>query len=687
MKLITVFRLVLIFSLTLASRIHAIPDLRLTIQNQNVVLTWPSETGQFFIVEHRVNLDESTPWVTLATSYPAATTGTRTTFTHIGVVSPSPSPGTGGSGGNGSPPLPTAVATTGFDPDLGPIEATMEPALRSPAPIRNANQRRLRIPSPTPPLPPEGRGQGKAALPNRPDFESTQFASLASPSDGSIGFYRVVQTGVKLYGLTSGQIVQGAVSFSVEVGATAQPMINSIIILDADTGESIPGLEHSDSGQLSDFVWNTSFSANRLYRLKAVATFGDGQTGASLESSTHNVTVANKIWFPTGINLAGGLFGELHVAAQTAFPNGTYQVEIFEETGLGDGQPLAVVEGVTDSAGFLLYDGVRDFIVDITFTDPLTGDTFLLPSRYYTIVIAAQAAANGGQGGAQGSPESATATKLVPVETWWPIETFPDVRTKFTIGYQPVFGNPTGGGVSQVALQSMVQAVYSITEARGLGVEPGNSQAPFEIYGQADFDTWLINHLRQPTVRNLFYYGHGGDNFLGRGDAATPNGVLGVSKLDISLQNRSATGGVNRHPFRFVMLFGCKTANGELPNAFGIPKKKGMTRQDFWKQSLRPRAFVGSKTSMTHKIAGSFNPDHANFVTHFFNSWAIGTYQIGHPKAGQPLGLKDAILIGAKFGNPNGPVRWTGYTDLVIYGAEDLTFSDAGDIDPQWQQP
>lgn len=585
------------------------------------------------------------------------------------------------------PPLPAAFSAPGSGPDTGRIEATKEPSLGSPPIIRGGSRPRQRRHIPVPPLPPE-RGVGRQTpRDHRPSAGLALLASPSSPSDGSIGFYRVVQTGVQIYGLPSGQTVQGAISLSVEVGAVDQPIINSITIVDADTGENIPGLEHSGSGQLSDFVWNTFFSANRVYRLRAVATFGDGQTGVSLESSTLTATVANKIWFPTGINLAGGLFGELHVNAQTAFPSGNYQAEIYEEPGVGDGQPLVIVEGVTDSAGYLLYDGVRGFIVDITFTDPSTGGVFLLPSRYYTIVITAHAATNGGQAGAQAASGSATATTIVPVESWWPIETFPDVRTKFTIGYQPVFGNPSGGGLNQVRLQSMVQAVYSVAEARGLGVEPGFSQAPFEIYGQADFEAWLINHLRQPTVRNLFYYGHGGDKLLGRGGAATPNGLLKVDQLDFVLKNRSTTGGIGRHPFRFVMLLGCKTANGELPGAFGIPKKTGMTRQEFWKQGLRPRAFVGSKTTMIHKIAGRFNPEHENFVVSFFNSWAIGTYQIGHPKAGQPLGLKDAILVGAKFGNPNGPVQWTGYTDLLIYGAEDLTFSDAGDIDPQWQQP
>jgi len=44
--------------------------------------------------------------------------------------------------------------------------------------------------------------------------------------------------------------------------------------------------------------------------------------------------------------------------------------------------------------------------------------------------------------------------------------------------------------------------------------------------------------------------------------------------------------GTNMHPYRFVFLDGCNTADGNWPQAFGIPKKKGMVIIDFTEKHL-----------------------------------------------------------------------------------------------------
>lgn len=109
MKQTNVYRFAFVLLIALAYSVHAVPDLRLTVQGQNVILNWPSQAGQSFVVEHRANLDDATPWVRLETSYPAAPNGPRTTFTHTGVVLQT-IPGTGGTGGNsGAPPVTGSI--------------------------------------------------------------------------------------------------------------------------------------------------------------------------------------------------------------------------------------------------------------------------------------------------------------------------------------------------------------------------------------------------------------------------------------------------------------------------------------------------------------------------------------------------------------------------------------------------
>jgi len=97
----------LIGSALLASVVcgSAVQSLQLSIESEaDVVLRWPSSTGQRFIVAYRTDLQPGTEWAFLHTAYAAASTGVETTYTHANVVVyPPPTQGTGG---GGSPPVP-----------------------------------------------------------------------------------------------------------------------------------------------------------------------------------------------------------------------------------------------------------------------------------------------------------------------------------------------------------------------------------------------------------------------------------------------------------------------------------------------------------------------------------------------------------------------------------------------------
>lgn len=118
------------------------------------------------------------------------------------------------------------------------------------------------------------------------------------------------------------------------------------------------------------------------------------------------------------------------------------------------------------------------------------------------------------------------------------------------------------------------------------------------------------------------------------------------------------------HPYRFVFLDGCNTADGDWPQAFGIPKKRGMVITDFTeKRGIRPRAFMGwnrKKVVGTHTIAGNqLYTAHAQYIAAFWEYWT-------QPPGNRPV--RDAIRHAADVA----PLAAEG---MVLYGAEDLTIS------------
>lgn len=64
---------------------HAIEGLRLSIVGSDVVLAWPSRTGETYIVQFRADLSTNCPWETLTNSLPAAGGTNWTAFIHAGM--------------------------------------------------------------------------------------------------------------------------------------------------------------------------------------------------------------------------------------------------------------------------------------------------------------------------------------------------------------------------------------------------------------------------------------------------------------------------------------------------------------------------------------------------------------------------------------------------------------------------
>jgi len=65
---------------------QAIVGLQINVNNTNIVLSWPSTSGEIYIVQYRQSLLPETPWMTLTNSLPAQTGTNWTTFIHYGAV-------------------------------------------------------------------------------------------------------------------------------------------------------------------------------------------------------------------------------------------------------------------------------------------------------------------------------------------------------------------------------------------------------------------------------------------------------------------------------------------------------------------------------------------------------------------------------------------------------------------------
>jgi hypothetical protein len=118
----------------------------------------------------------------------------------------------------------------------------------------------------------------------------------------------------------------------------------------------------------------------------------------------------------------------------------------------------------------------------------------------------------------------------------------------------------------------------------------------------------------------------------------------------------------SRHAYRYVFLDGCETAAGNLPLAFGIPKKKVMRLNDFLNDGRRPCAFMGWTKTKWIGFAGRYVwYQHINFVSHFQYEWI----ENGRPlrqAVDNAAGYPDAF--GINIGN------------MKIYGYDQLRYNE-----------
>lgn len=115
--------------------------------------------------------------------------------------------------------------------------------------------------------------------------------------------------------------------------------------------------------------------------------------------------------------------------------------------------------------------------------------------------------------------------------------------------------------------------------------------------------------------------GHGSPD--GIGASANTNRFISATEIASRLFTIPA-GQTNRHGYRFVFLFGCETASGTLPEAFGIIHRENVPGIDYVNAGVTPGAFAGWNHKQSAGILGTTLLDNANYLIHFQEQWAGG---------------------------------------------------------------
>jgi hypothetical protein len=459
---------------------------------------------------------------------------------------------------------------------------------------------------------------------------------------GAIGFYQVVREGIHFVGLPQNALLSGSVALFIEVGIHPSGALDGVYI--ENNGEPINGLHFQDRPDgIIQAVWNTAQAPNGLYTL---------QLGAQLDGSVHIsgssvvVEVFNAIRFPNAWPVAGDA---MRIDAQTIHANGTWTMQFYDE----NDNWLGELAGVVDGDGYCNVPGIQGPGFSLSLLD---DNDEQLPFESIKTEVTTYAAAGSGQT----PPQASAQIRTVVERRWW--RGFP---TYYNVAYMQIYNPSSHNGIN---LRFMVGNVVGAAQSRyphdPNAVARGTMENPFALIGANDWVNLQGVDLRGADGhnRNLYYFGHGGPNSIGTGSINTR---IRVGDLKFVLRNApDPLVGTNRYPYRFVFLDGCKTAEGDFPPAFGIPKGSTTADDFILKRGIRPRAFLGWNKNVTITW-GAFDQQHNMFIGSFFDKWANSA----HPITGQPLGLADAIELAS-------PSGWNQKQHLRIHGAANLRFLD-----------
>jgi hypothetical protein len=622
----------------IASAIHAnaIEHLEISVQCTNAVLRWPclDDGSEQFIVQYRGTLSPADSWQTLETSLPATYGTNEMYYTNWGVVlNPVNCDGGGGfsmmmmGGGeemlsstpsepmatlNGtSNAVPTKLFPNGFDFSNFTISVPGTSGSLRGTEFMQAEDA-------GDPLDPNGGG------------EPSGVGGTNVPPD--IGFYRVVRVGPHLMGITNGQVLSGVVQIPVEIGGAQGGQLANLTLTENDSPVGTASI-HAAPFELPVplVTLDTTRMTNGVHQIAAIASWefptdtNDNSGSYEYDCAPITVTVSNEISFPNWFDSFGELGNTLLISAVSAHTNIDYYIDIYGANAgyigtLGGHSDDGIIYGYWDLQGpdGTVYTNEPSFQFEIStpYIDPPTPPTYKQadpwPGNGKWVIVAQHAFDN-----------------ILDHETLY--------------SEADAFVGPGG-------------AAGGVLPATGTGTAYG---IPFHDTGEVSAWTTFKQAITNRFSRNLFYFGHGSPNGLGYNQGDTNRSILAGDLA--KMLNTIPAGLSNRHAYRMVILDGCSTAAGTLPESFGIKHVENVDPLDYLNASMRQSAFAGwtAEKWVGFLNGGAVNYDHVNFIIHL-------EYEL----AGNGNGIRQAIDNAGRYPD----VHFVTPSEMKAFGCWSLNF-------------
>jgi len=609
----------------------AVDNLFIARNGSGVVLSWDSAQGETFLIQFKTSLNDSESWQTLESAFLAATGTNRTTYTHSGQIPTASASATANSSAAAGSPL--SISSQSLSASLSDDDDMLPPEIPTTVATTNLSSTRFGLLNQL----------AASAIATPSGVDDTNAAGGAIES--TCGFYKVAKNEANL--LVNGAAVSGIISLSADsLNIPSGRTATQLFLKDANSGDEVPGSGFiGNSGQ-----WHTYDTTNGQYTVQLGAHLDDGSI---VTSGSFTVDVFNPICFPDWWPYSGAWY--LYIGAKTIYPNGSYHIDLYDgdmgawrHSFAGPINANGYCSWNASEEGFLYYFPANQDLTTVVYTifpEPYT------PSASDDVVRA---------DGVRALASTATTTtknfkKTVVREAPW------SNANQGSVAYMDIYSTATSGNAGgEEALSNMITTVHDVmNQFHPIG------GSTILVDGSSTQANAFESKLQVFSVRDLYYFGHASDSTLGTNVKTTIDDVqnfLGNSPSDVLRY-------ANYHPYRFVFLDGCNTANGNWPQTFGIPKKKGMKSSEFTTtRAMRARAFMGWDRFVVTGYAGGSGVSqfkkHATFVEEFWNNWA-------HLDNGVPdTTIFDAIDKARSAKTEDG--MSVNVSGIILYGAEDL---------------
>ncbi|MBQ7589537.1 MAG: hypothetical protein IJU47_02480, partial [Verrucomicrobia bacterium] len=631
-------------------------DLQISLQGTNVVLSWASTNSDYYLVQYSTNLHSSHPWQTL-TNWMPGSDGTNTVFVHSGAFHvPAVSPDSLGYNDLLSAQTlnqeEVPLAMRANDPDSAAPVFLYPPGFDFSGFLLYD------------PVTQTWRSGNGFTRDNSPDPLNPGTNTNSTVTMPVMYFYRVGRNGVYLSGLTNGTTLSGTVSIPLDVVGVEGETVTGVSLFDNGslikvvniTSNSIPDHVDLDTRELTNGIHNITAWIE-------VRPHAENQTNfvqLSSESSPVSVNSYNSISYPRWQNHFGDYFDGIQINLQTVYTNLYYQVDFAGSHGTNVGSYISSqlpVNGVINdswgltthySSGEMSYANEPYFDITVSFLaadDELLSRGVNIPSDNNlsednnlieispNMCVFANENARKNRSTTRSVVDSIDMRKYRMYSPWVTSGSWVFAHHDLAC-YHPENDN----------LKSAIDEFKTYVEYSHIVMPAGNgTNITFRLPSSFDVDsnqTYISNCWQQlrealsetnstENPRNFFYFGHGSASSI-----CDDGGWLNVPLHQITsndIFNDLRTNENESHSYRFVFLFACNTANGDLGEAFGIPKDN-LEEMDFFLNGSRPRSFVGMSReyTLTENINDKYvvDTETCDFIRYFSQYWTSNFWSL-----------------------------------------------------------